>query len=83
MIWWWVAAAVVFLVVIPLVVVLANRLVALAGEVHDYARDVLVHVEETTGNLEALPALAETARLVSSLSSPDGPLVVHLLERDR
>lgn len=81
MIWWWVAAAVIFLVVIPLVVVLANRLVRLAGEVHDYARDVRVHVEAITANLESLPVLAETAALASSLSSPDGPLR-RLLERD-
>lgn len=74
MMWWWVAAAVLFLVVIPLVVVLADRLVRLAGEVHAYARDVVAHVEEINSNLGAVPALAETARLASSLTAPDGPL---------
>jgi hypothetical protein len=55
-------------------------LVRLVGEVHDYARDVLVHTEEITGNLEALPRLAESGNLVSTLFAPDGPLE-RLLER--
>lgn len=74
MMWWWIAAAVVLLVIIPLVVVLANRLVRLTGEIHDYARDIFVHVDEIGGNLEVLPGLAETSRLVGSLLSAEGPL---------
>lgn len=73
MMWWWIAAAVVLLVIIPLVVVLANRLVRLSGEIHDYAQDILVHVEEIGGNLGVLPGLAETSRLVGSLFSAEGP----------
>lgn len=72
--WWWIAAAVVLVVVIPLVVVLANRLVRLTGEIHDYGSDILVHVEEIGGNLEVLPRLAETSRLVASLFSPESSL---------
>lgn len=74
MMWWWVASGVIFLVVIPLVVVLATQLVRLAGEVHDYAHDILLRVGEVEHNLEPIPTLADTSSLLSSLRSPEGRL---------
>lgn len=64
MVWWWVANAVGLLVVIPLVVVLANRVIRPALEIRRYAEDILEHGVLLSGNLDPVPALADTGELV-------------------
>jgi uncharacterized membrane protein len=57
---WWVANAVGLLAVIPLVVLLANRVIAQALEIRQYADEILEHGVRLTGTLDPLPALADT-----------------------
>ncbi len=64
MIWWWVGNALLFLVVIPLVVVLANSVVRPAVEIRRYADDILENGVLVTGNLDPIPALADTRRMI-------------------
>jgi hypothetical protein len=64
MILWWIANAVVLLVVVPLVVMLANAVIANAKEIAHYAEDILTHGVGLTANLEPLPALGETNELI-------------------
>lgn len=66
MVWWWIGNALLLLVVIPLVVVLANRLVARTEEVRNYTADALTHGLGITANLDPIPALADTVGLVSA-----------------
>lgn len=61
---WWIANAVGLLVVIPLVIVLANRVIAEAGEIRQYTDEILEHGVRLTGTLDPLPALADTRDLV-------------------
>jgi hypothetical protein len=57
---WWIANLVGLVVVIPLVVVLANRVIGYAHECQRYADDILVHGVLLSGNLDPVPALADT-----------------------
>lgn len=66
MIWWWVGNAILILVVAPLVVVLANRLVREVLDIKHYAADILEHGIAVADNLDPVPALADTARLVET-----------------
>ncbi len=66
MIWWWIGNAVLILVVAPLVVVLANRLVRQVLDIKQYADDILEHGVAVTANLDPVPALGDTARLVET-----------------
>lgn len=61
---WWIANAVGLLVVIPLVIVLANRVIAEAGEIRHHTDEILTHGVRLTGTLDPLPTLADTRDLV-------------------
>lgn len=61
---WWVGNAILILVVIPVVVLIANRVVAPAVEIKKYADDILANGVLVTGNLDPIPALIETRRMV-------------------
>ena len=52
------------LVVVPLVLVLANRIMALGAEITAYADDILEHGVGISANLVPAPALVETGDLV-------------------
>ncbi len=64
MIWWWVGNVLLFVVVIPLVVVLANSVVRPAVEIRKYADDILENGVLVTGNLDPIPALVDTRRMI-------------------
>lgn len=64
MILWWIGNAVLILVVIPLVVLIANRVVSPAVEISKYADDILANGVLVTANLDPVPALIETRRMV-------------------
>ncbi len=64
MIWWWVGNVILFIVVIPLVVVLANSVVRPAVEIRRYADDILENGVLVTGNLDPIPALVDTRRMI-------------------
>ena len=64
MAWWWVGNAVLLLVVIPLVILIANRVVMPAVEIRNYANDILDNGILITGNLDPVPALIDTKRMV-------------------
>ncbi len=64
MVWWWIGNVVLFVVVIPLVVVLANSVVRPAVEIRKYADDILENGVLVTGNLDPIPALADTRRMI-------------------
>lgn len=64
MVWWWIGNAILILVVIPVVVVVANRVVRPAVEIEKYAEDILANGVAVTGNLDPIPALIETRRMV-------------------
>lgn len=68
MILWWLANAVALLVVVPLVVFLANRVIAEAREIHQYGDEILEHGVRLTGTLDPLPALAETRAAVEQVT---------------
>jgi hypothetical protein len=68
-VWWWVGNAVLLLVVIPLVVFLANRVVRPAIEIRRYATDILEHGVLLTGNLDPVPALIDTRRMVGEVKA--------------
>ena len=63
MVLWWIANIVGLVVVIPLVIWLANKLIRQAYAAKRYAEEILVHGVGITGNLDPVPALAETAQL--------------------
>jgi hypothetical protein len=67
MVWWWIGNAVLFVLVIPVVILLANRVIRPAREIRKYADDILEHGVALTGNLDPLPALAETRDLVKRI----------------
>ena len=56
----WTGTVVGLVVVIPLVAVLAGRVVRTAREISRYAHDILHHGVLLAGNLDPVPALAET-----------------------
>lgn len=60
MVLWWIGNALGLLVVIPLVILLANRVIRWALESARYADDILVHGVALAGNLDPVPALADT-----------------------
>lgn len=64
MVLWWIGNAALLLVVIPLVILLANRVILPALEIRRYADDILEHGVLLAGNLDPVPALAETGDLV-------------------
>ncbi len=64
MVWWWIGNVALFVVVIPLVVVLANSVVRPAVEIRRYADDILENGVLVTGNLDPIPALADTRRMI-------------------
>lgn len=64
MVWWWIGNAILILVVIPVVVVVANRVVRPAVEIEKYAEDILANGIAVTGNLDPIPALVDTRRMV-------------------
>jgi integral membrane sensor domain MASE1 len=63
MVLWWIANLVGLLVVIPLVLHLASNVLREAVAIKRYADEILVHGVGITGNLDPVPALADTARL--------------------
>lgn len=65
MVLWWIANAIGLLVVIPLVVFLANRVIAQAMEIRRYSDEILEHGVRLTGTLDPLPALADTRELTA------------------
>lgn len=64
---WWLANAVALLVVIPLVILLANRVIAEAREIRQYSDEILQHGVGLTGTLDPLPALADTRAVVEQV----------------
>lgn len=68
MVLWWIANGVGLLVVIPLVILLANQVIAEALEIRKYADEILEGGVRLTGTLDPLPALAETRTLVEEAS---------------
>lgn len=66
MIFWWIGNALLALVVIPLVIVIANRVVRPVLEIKAYADDILEHGVGVTHQLDAVPALLQTATLTGA-----------------
>jgi hypothetical protein len=66
---WWLANAVALLVVIPLVILLANRVIAEAREIRQYSDEILEHGVRLTGTLDPLPALADTRSAVEQVTT--------------
>ncbi|REK19884.1 MAG: hypothetical protein DWQ40_06200 [Actinobacteria bacterium] len=64
MVWWWIGNAVLILLVIPVVVLIANRVISPLDEIKKYADDILANGVLVTGNLDPVPALVETRRMV-------------------
>lgn len=69
MIVWWVVTSVVLVVVVPVVIMLANRVIRAATEISRYGDDILEHGVILSANLDPVPALADTARLVRQVSA--------------
>jgi len=69
MAWWWVGNVILLAVVIPLVILLANRVVRPAIEIRRYADDILEHGVGLTGNLDPVPALVDTRRMVEEVKA--------------
>lgn len=78
MVLWWIANAITLLVVIPLVVFLANRVIAQALEIRQYTDEILVHGVRLTGTLDPLPALADTRTAVAEAGEHAGRYVTAL-----
>jgi hypothetical protein len=66
-VWFWLAIVVLFVAVIPILLLLATRLLNHALEIRRYADDILEHGVGITANLEPVPALLDTQRLVKSV----------------
>lgn len=64
MVWWWIGNAVLALVVIPVVLVVAESVVRPTVEIKRYAADVLENGLRITSNLDPVPALVDTRRMV-------------------
>lgn len=64
MVWWWIGNAVLLLVVIPLVVVLAEAVIRPTVEIKRYAEDILDNGVAVTMNLDPVPVLVDTRRMV-------------------
>lgn len=78
MVVWWIANALALLVVVPLVVLLANRVIAQALEIRQYTDEILVHGVRLTGTLDPLPALADTRTAVAEAGEHAGRYVTAL-----
>jgi hypothetical protein len=65
----WLMSVVGLFVVAPVVVVLAHRVVRIALECQRYATDILEHGVGITSALDAVPALLDTRRAVSDVTS--------------
>lgn len=75
---WWIANVLALLVVIPLVVLLANRVIAQALEIRQYADEILESGVRLTGTLDPLPALADTRTAVAEAGEHAGRYVTAL-----
>jgi hypothetical protein len=62
-VWWWLGVLTLLLVVAPLAVYLAERVRRRLDEIKGYADDILEHGVAVAGNLDPVPALAETRDL--------------------
>jgi mannose/fructose/N-acetylgalactosamine-specific phosphotransferase system component IIC len=74
-VWWWAGILVLLLVVIPVVLLLVQRVLRHISEIKHYAEDVLEHGLAIAGNLEPVPALAETRELVKRVGGGLGDYV--------
>jgi hypothetical protein len=74
-VWWWAGILVLLLVVIPTVLLLVQRVLRHISEIKHYAEDVLEHGLGIAGNLEPVPALAETRELVKRVGGGLGDYV--------
>lgn len=81
MVLWWLANAVGLLVVIPLVIILAQRVINAGRESSRYADDILLHGVRLAGNLDPVPALADTRRIVADDVAPNAVRYVTALRR--
>lgn len=63
---WWIGNAVLLVVVAPVVAVLLSRLLAQVRRLNRLADQVLQHGVGLSGQLDALPKLAETQRLTTA-----------------
>lgn len=66
---WWIANIIGLAVVIPLVILVANRVIREAQEAARYADDILEHGLGLAGNLDPLPALADTREQAGRVSA--------------
>lgn len=64
MAWWWIGNAALAFVVIPVVLVVAESVIRPAVEIKRYAEDILANGLKITSNLDPVPALADTRRMV-------------------
>jgi hypothetical protein len=74
MILWWIGN-VVLLAAVLLAALLAHRVIVQAMEIRRYADDILVHGVGLAGTLDPVPALAETADLVTAVADRAGAYV--------
>lgn len=72
---WWIGVAALLLVVIPLVLVLAQQVLARLREIDGYATDILDHGVQVTENLDPVPALLDTRDLAASAATKLGHYV--------
>lgn len=63
-----VAGLVGLLVVAPVAVLLANRVIRAGTEIGQYCDDILANGVALTGDLDPLPALADTAALTGAVT---------------
>ncbi len=74
--WWWaIGIALLVLVVIPVVLLLLFTVLRDIREIRVYADDILEHGVAITGNLDPVPALAETRELVETATAGFGHYV--------
>ena len=66
---WWIGIVALFLVVIPLVLFLAQALLAVIREIKQYSDEALTYGLAITENLEPVPALLETRELAGKVSA--------------
>ncbi len=64
MVWWWIGNAVLAFVVIPVVLVVAQSVIRPTVEIERYAADILENGLKITSNLDPVPALVGTRRMV-------------------
>lgn len=61
---WWIGNAVLLLVVIPLVLAIAEGVIRPTVEIRRYADDILANGLRVAANLDPVPALVDTRRMV-------------------